>query len=629
MVAVVNLTSKNIKAEGTIFVPRKVARVRAVLVTVGRAPLGNRAAEPFHVWRALCEANECALLYLRLGQIQPEAAVGDAFIRDAAAGGADALVAMLKRFGEQSARSELSDAPLLHWGGSAGAGFGTTFAELYSARTVAFIRYHAHLRGSSPNFGVLKVIPALLIAGAKDETAGIEDAERFWKNGRSAGDCRRSPKDSGWLGNNQNTLVAPYVTFPDPKESASWLPDEITARVANCAKPRNEVRRDALINRRRPKSPVWSQRRRGIRVRLFRNLRSWVLRRLLIAVGLATMPALAAGQKVPDDFVIKLERTVCGGECPAYWVSIDARGNVTYEGAEFVRVVGRQTDRIPESRAAAVLAIAERIGFFGLRDQYRTISNPDGTETIVTDLPTAFVTITRSGQSKRVEDYFGAPQALKELEQQIDDAARTKRWIRIDTLTLQQLARDGWSPSVEEGADLLRKALQYDEVDVVKGLLDIGADPNTAYNGTNTPPLMMVRSAAAARALIEAGANPLVRNDNGWTPLGWAAYFAPDVTQTLVAAGVQVDQPTDTDGRTPLSQAAYGGNAGVVKLLLDAGANPTLGPGGTSALDCAKQGKENARRQRPSLFDHTPPFVPDFDRVIALLEQALARRKSR
>jgi len=271
--ATANLTEKNIKAEGTIFVPHKVHRVLAVIVTVGRAPLVDRAGEPFYAWRTLSETSGCALLYLRLGTIRPEPAAGDVFVRDAAAGGADALLAILQRLGEQSARPELNDAPLLLWGGSAGAGFGTTFAELYPQRAVAFIRYHAHLRGWFPNMSVLKDIPALLIAGSKDETAGTEDAERLWKNGRSAGapwtfavepgathrddqslvssqqltfpwiaavlrqrlgpgSTRLQPvtENSGWLGNNQKNEAAPYATFAGPKPEASWLPDEVTAR---------------------------------------------------------------------------------------------------------------------------------------------------------------------------------------------------------------------------------------------------------------------------------------------------------------------------------------------------------------------------------------------------------------
>jgi hypothetical protein len=110
-------------------------------------------------------------------------------------------------------------------------------------------------------------------------------------------------------------------------------------------------------------------------------------------------------------------------------VTIDASGTVTYDGAKFVRVQGRQTASIPPSRVAALLEAADRIGFFMLRDQYRTIRNRNGTVTTVSDLPTTFVTITREGRSKRVENYAGAPAGLKELEQHIDDAAGTKRWM--------------------------------------------------------------------------------------------------------------------------------------------------------------------------------------------------------
>jgi hypothetical protein len=92
--ATANLTAKNVKAQGTIFVPHKPPRVRAVIVAVGRAPLVNMAAEPFHLWRTLSETSECALLYLRLGTIRPEPAAGPVFIRDAAAGGAEALFAI-------------------------------------------------------------------------------------------------------------------------------------------------------------------------------------------------------------------------------------------------------------------------------------------------------------------------------------------------------------------------------------------------------------------------------------------------------------------------------------------------------------------------------------------------------
>ena len=125
--------------------------------------------------------------------------------------------------------------------------------------------------------------------------------------------------------------------------------------------------------------------------------------------------------------MIHLQRTSCFGECPIYTVTIDARGTVTYDGDRFVRAVGRQTARIAPSFVATLLASAERIHFFDLRDAYRAIENPDGSVMMVSDLPTTFVTITVNGRTKRVEDDVGAPDGLAQFEREIDEAARTRR----------------------------------------------------------------------------------------------------------------------------------------------------------------------------------------------------------
>jgi hypothetical protein len=320
-VAGANLTEKNVKATGTIFVPDDARRVRAVIVLVGswpgadrgvydtsgrrlgdaeasrlagrvlRDPRGENAdGDPWMVgrfrdqaWRRLSQTCECALLYLKLGTIRPEASAAANGVvlrsgtssrveRNAAEVG-DALFLILRRLGEESAHSELEDAPLLFLGFSATASFGTTFSELYPERTVAFIRYHTHRRGLQADLRALRNIPALLIAGGRDQTAGTEDAETFWKSGRSAGapwtfaiepgathggeenfvsshaliipwiaavlaqrlepgSVRLRPvtQESGWLGNHQSAETAPHATFRDAKDGTSWLPDEVTAR---------------------------------------------------------------------------------------------------------------------------------------------------------------------------------------------------------------------------------------------------------------------------------------------------------------------------------------------------------------------------------------------------------------
>jgi hypothetical protein len=286
---------------------------------------------------------------------------------------------------------------------------------------------------------------------------------------------------------------------------------------------------------------------------------------------------------VPVDLVIKLERTACYGDCPVYSVTLDAQGNVRFIGTRFVRAMGEHTDRIPVSDIATVLATVRRIGFFDLRDSYRAP---------ITDLPTTIVTVTADGRTKRVEDYFGAPRVLKELEYEIDRTARTQRWIRIDAPTVRQLVREGRLDSQQEKAELLRHAVDKDDVDVVQALLDAGTDSNTVFFETNTTPLMFVRSAAAAQALIASGARVEARNTNGTSPLG---------------------------------SAACAGNLAVVSVLLKAGADPsTRGFADRTPLECAWQHRESLRNSpKPPDFGGKRLYVIDFDGVIAALEKAL------
>lgn len=347
----------------------------------------------------------------------------------------------------------------------------------------------------------------------------------------------------------------------------------------------------------------------------------------IAAVFAALSAAASQGptRVVPDDFHISLGRTTCLGECPAYAVSIDAKGNVTYEGKKFVRVEGRHTARISIAAVATLVEAVNRVRFFDLEDEYLFIRTADGGAIHVSDRPTTAVTVTLGGRSKGVLDYVGAPQSLRELEQQIDRTARTKQWISLDEDTFHKMIRDGWSPSLEERAELLRKALQENDVAVSKALLAAGADPNYPYAGATTP-IMMAQSAAAARSLLNAGANPLSRNRNGETAVHYAVEFPADLADTLLQAGVPPDEG-NLYGVTPLYRAACVGNAPVVKRLLAHGADPTRHPAGESALECARSGKDYERLYPQKVLDYHPRFVNEFDSVIALLERALATHR--
>jgi hypothetical protein len=346
-------------------------------------------------------------------------------------------------------------------------------------------------------------------------------------------------------------------------------------------------------------------------------LRFW----LVLAIGLAAGRALAQEPNLPDDTLIRLQRTSCLGPCPVYTVTIDARGTVTYEGERAVRVVGRRTARIDPSMVAGLLLQAARIGFFELRDAYRVIDNGDGTAISVTDLPTTFVSVTGNGRTKQVEDYVAAPDSLAAFEREIDAATGTKRWIFLDLHELEELTRSGWLASSVEGTSLLQQAIRRDDVLIAERLIVLGAD---LHGPPDHPfaPLLFVRSRSMVDVLVRFGANPnerLVGAVAARTPLMTTSYKDAEVAEALLKTGAHLED-MDED-RTALWWAACAGNWRVVTVLLRAGANPR-GSTGMSAAECTRRARQDGLNVRRTILDRGRPTVEDFDRVLALLESA-------
>jgi dienelactone hydrolase len=264
--AAANLPKSNAKVEGLLFLPHEAKRVSRVVVILDYGQLGRLLFEDDALRRVVKETSGAVVLarFTHIEPPPPDEPVASQLLRNAAVGGGDALLLLLRQFAEETGHRELRDASMLFWGWSAAASFGTTFAASQPERTVGFIRYHAHRRGLSDDAQRLKQIPALLIAGGKDETAGVEDAQAFWKLGRAAGApwalvvepgsphfsleshaltakqlvipwiaaVLRSglARDGAWLANTDASIIASDGGFAGDKAAANWLPDEVSAR---------------------------------------------------------------------------------------------------------------------------------------------------------------------------------------------------------------------------------------------------------------------------------------------------------------------------------------------------------------------------------------------------------------
>lgn len=154
------------------------------------------------------------------------------------------------------------------------------------------------------------------------------------------------------------------------------------------------------------------------------NLRRGLLAFFAVALAACTTPTAPA---LDGPVRITLERSVCFGFCPDYTVSITGGGEVSYEGRRFVNVAGHQTATIPAADVERLLARFDAVGFNRLRDEYRAH---------VTDLPTYTITLERNGVTKRVLDYggigAGMPEAVRDLQDEIDRTANTGRWVLRD-----------------------------------------------------------------------------------------------------------------------------------------------------------------------------------------------------
>ena len=158
-------------------------------------------------------------------------------------------------------------------------------------------------------------------------------------------------------------------------------------------------------------------------------------------------------------------------------------------------------------------------------------------------------------------------------------------------VALNKIVVKSWKKTVNE---LLQTAVKEDEANVVKLLIEVGADVN--HENTKGLTAMMEASRMgndqSVKLLIEAGADVNHRNKKGYTALMNAVgENHVECVKLLIEAGADVNH-ADNDGWTALTDAAWDDNEECVKLLIEAGADVNYKRCDTSALCWAVLPKE-------------------------------------
>ena len=157
---------------------------------------------------------------------------------------------------------------------------------------------------------------------------------------------------------------------------------------------------------------------------------------------------------------IEMSKTPCFGACPEYSFVIDGKGNATYEGKKYVKLEGVHELNFHPETVNELFKAFEESNFWDFEDEY--------TDNIA-DLPTTYITFTHDGKSKKIKDYYNAPEKLKGLETGADDylvkpfdtkelEVRVRNLIKIRTKLRERFSESDDLKSVPKGINSTDKA---------------------------------------------------------------------------------------------------------------------------------------------------------------------------
>ena len=253
---------------------------------------------------------------------------------------------------------------------------------------------------------------------------------------------------------------------------------------------------------------------------------------------------VAAPMLTPTSKVaITLQRSGCYGSCPSYAVTVDTNGVVIFRGGGWVVASGRHMATVDPD---AVRNLAKRFisaNFYSMDSKY--VAG-------VTDNSTYILSITVDCREKKVVDYVGSwvgmPEIVSDLEDEVDELARTQRWIDGSDGLVQVLRAEKFNFRTFAAQVMLKEAAARGEAATVREFLETG---------------------------VPLDALPAPKpHESSFEGVGWLAAGSnhPDVLRVLIDAGASKNDQADKN--LALAGAARAGKVEAARALIAYGANP-------------------------------------------------------
>jgi hypothetical protein len=119
-------------------------------------------------------------------------------------------------------------------------------------------------------------------------------------------------------------------------------------------------------------------------------------------------------QNTPQQ-VFFLEMTPCYGTCPSYKVVVFDNDSLTYEGMRHVAKEGIVAKQLPKGTVNQLVEKFREANFFNFQNEYTSK---------MTDFPTTYIAFTDKGITKKIKDYYKAPESLRQLEMLIGNLVK-------------------------------------------------------------------------------------------------------------------------------------------------------------------------------------------------------------